>query len=95
MPSKLLINYTLLWSLCKEVILVFIVMVKNLIGELFFHLRKAKKFDEKRAKFYAAEIVIALKHLHSKNTIYRLILIQIFNLTETRDLKPENILLDE
>ena len=50
-------------------------------GELFSHLRKAKKFSESRAKLYAAEIIIALEWLHSKNIIYR-------------DLKPENILLD-
>ena len=50
-------------------------------GELFSHLRKDKKFSESRAKFYAAEIILALECLHSNNIIYR-------------DLKPENILLD-
>lgn len=50
-------------------------------GELFSHLRKEKKFSEWRAKFYAAEIVLALEWLHENNVIYR-------------DLKPENILLD-
>lgn len=40
-----------------------------------------KKFDERLAKFYAAEILLALEYLHSKSIIYR-------------DLKPENILLD-
>ena len=50
-------------------------------GELFFHLKKASKFDEVRTKFYAAEIVLALEYLHMKKIIYR-------------DLKPENILFD-
>jgi serine/threonine protein kinase len=51
-------------------------------GELFFHLKKEKRFEEKRAKFYAAEIVLALEYIHSNNILYR-------------DLKPENILLDK
>jgi serine/threonine protein kinase len=51
-------------------------------GELFSHLRKEKKFTEWRAKFYAAQIVLALECLHNNNIIYR-------------DLKPENILLDQ
>ena len=50
-------------------------------GELFFHLRKSYKFPEKRAKFYIAELVLALDYLHSHSVVYR-------------DLKPENILVD-
>ena len=50
-------------------------------GELFFHLCNEIRFSEPRAKFYAAEMVLALSHLHSKGIIYR-------------DLKPENVLLD-
>jgi serine/threonine protein kinase len=50
-------------------------------GELFFHLSEHNKFDIPRARFYAAEIVLALSHLHSKDIIYR-------------DLKPENAVLD-
>lgn len=50
-------------------------------GELFFHLRNKRNFPEHLAKFYATEIYIALRYLHSQNIIYR-------------DLKPENIILD-
>ena len=60
-------------------------------GELFYHLRKEKVFSEQRAKFYAAEIIIALECLHRNGIIYRY-----FSQVNTyyRDLKPENILLD-
>ncbi|KAL8426234.1 hypothetical protein Efla_005465 [Eimeria flavescens] len=50
-------------------------------GELFFHLQRERKFTESRARFYAAELLLALEHLHRHNVIYR-------------DLKPENVLLD-
>ncbi|KAF2145004.1 uncharacterized protein K452DRAFT_133528 [Aplosporella prunicola CBS 121167] len=50
-------------------------------GELFWHLQKEGRFNEARAKFYIAELILALQHLHEHNIVYR-------------DLKPENILLD-
>lgn len=50
-------------------------------GELFYHLKKDKKFSEERAKFYAAEIILALEYLHKEGVVYR-------------DVKPENILID-
>ncbi|KAL8692505.1 MAG: hypothetical protein Q9218_002479 [Villophora microphyllina] len=50
-------------------------------GELFWHLQKAGRFNEGRAKFYIAELILALQHLHRYDIVYR-------------DLKPENILLD-
>ena len=40
-------------------------------GELFFHLQRAKRFDETRARFYAAEVVLVLEYLHSCGIIYR------------------------
>lgn len=50
-------------------------------GTLFYHLRKSRFFPEERAKFYAAELLSALDHLHQQNIIYR-------------DLKLENVLMD-
>lgn len=51
-------------------------------GELFYFLKKRRKIPEKEVTLYAAEIILALEHLHKHNIIYR-------------DLKPENILLDD
>ncbi|KAG8751953.1 AGC protein kinase Gad8 [Serendipita sp. 396] len=50
-------------------------------GELFYHLQREGRFDQHRSRFYAAELLCALEHLHAFNVVYR-------------DLKPENILLD-
>ncbi|CAO3613372.1 unnamed protein product [Cunninghamella echinulata] len=51
-------------------------------GELFRHLNHEGMFSESMARFYAAELILALDHLHSLGIIYR-------------DLKPENCLLDD
>lgn len=48
-------------------------------GELFHHLQREGRFSEARSRFYAAELLCALEHLHHFNVVYR-------------DLKPENIL---
>ena len=40
-------------------------------GELFWHLRNDLKFSEKRARFYAAEIILALEALHQHGVVYR------------------------
>lgn len=50
-------------------------------GEMFTHLRKMGKFEETSAKFYGAQVILALEYLHSCELVYR-------------DLKPENILID-
>lgn len=50
-------------------------------GELFFHLSRYRRFQEPVARFYAAELLLAIGHLHKNGIIYR-------------DLKPENVLLD-
>ena len=40
-------------------------------GELFFHIQKIQRFNEDATKFYAAQIILALEFLHSKDIIYR------------------------
>lgn len=51
-------------------------------GELFYYIQKQKRFSEKEAKVYFAEVLLAVEVLHRHNILYR-------------DLKPENILIDE
>jgi len=42
---------------------------------------RARKFSEKQARFYAAQVFLALEYLHYCSLLYR-------------DLKPENIMID-
>jgi serine/threonine protein kinase len=43
-------------------------------GELFYHLQREGKFDQDRSRFYAAELLCALEHLHGFNVVYRCVL---------------------
>jgi len=49
-------------------------------GDLMHHMMQSKRFGEARARFYTAEIVLALLFLHNEEIIYR-------------DLKLDNVLL--
>ena len=40
-------------------------------GDLMFQIQRARKFDEPRARFYSAEVMLALQYLHSHGVIYR------------------------
>ncbi|TMW63141.1 hypothetical protein Poli38472_002082 [Pythium oligandrum] len=59
---------------------VYIVMEYQSGGELFSYLRREGTFSEVKARFYLAEMILALEHLHAKGIIHR-------------DLKPENVLI--
>ncbi|KAI9584625.1 hypothetical protein GQX74_006520 [Glossina fuscipes] len=51
-------------------------------GELFtYHRNRVRKFNEKQARFYAAQVFLGLEYMHNVHLLYR-------------DLKPENILID-
>lgn len=50
-------------------------------GDLKFHLIEEGRFPMERCRYYAAEVLLALEHLHSLGIIYR-------------DLKLENVILD-
>ena len=68
-------------------------------GELFWHLQRETRFPEERAKFYIAELILALEHLHKYNIVYRCVFFlprsfSIYLSVQNSDLKPENILLD-
>lgn len=59
----------------------FLVLDLRTGGDLSYHLNRTR-FSETQVRFWAAQILLGIQHLHEKRIVYR-------------DLKPENILLDE
>jgi serine/threonine protein kinase len=59
----------------------FLVMPFMQGGDLRYHLKERGTMTVEQARFYAAELLLALQDLHAKRIVYR-------------DLKPENVLLD-
>mmetsp|Transcript_6088 Transcript_6088/g.7291 ORF Transcript_6088/g.7291 Transcript_6088/m.7291 type:complete len:154 (-) Transcript_6088:1021-1482(-) len=51
-------------------------------GDLAHHLSVREMFEESEARFFVAEVVLAIEYIHSLNVIYR-------------DMKPENILIGQ
>ncbi|KAI7848058.1 kinase-like domain-containing protein [Circinella umbellata] len=70
-----------MWGTFQDDVNLYMVMDYVPGGELFSVLRRSQRFPDHVAKFYAAEVILAIEYLHSKDVIYR-------------DLKPENLLLD-
>ncbi|KAJ1899011.1 cAMP-dependent protein kinase catalytic subunit [Coemansia sp. IMI 209127] len=66
---------------CQDQVNLYFFMEYVVGGELFTYLRRYHQFPSPVAKFYAAEVLLALEYMHARNIIWR-------------DTKPENILLD-
>ncbi|CAO3674170.1 unnamed protein product [Rhizopus stolonifer] len=51
-------------------------------GDLRFHLNSIGTFNELQVRFYVAELILSLSHIHRQHIVHR-------------DVKPDNVLLDE
>lgn len=51
-------------------------------GDFRWYLKQHPRMDEDMARYYAAEIILGMEHVHNNHIVYR-------------DMKPDNILIDE
>ncbi|KAI8976515.1 kinase-like domain-containing protein [Pilobolus umbonatus] len=70
-----------LWGTFQDSRYLYMVMDYVPGGELFSILKQSIRFPDHVAKFYMAQVVLAVEYLHSKSMVYR-------------DLKPENLVVD-
>ncbi|KAG0737811.1 hypothetical protein G6F29_002179 [Rhizopus arrhizus] len=61
---------------------IFMVLDLMLGGDLRFHLNSLGTFNELQVRFYVAELILSLSHIHRQKIVHR-------------DIKPDNILLDD
>ena len=55
---------------------VFIVMEVVTGGEMFTHLRLARKFSDEQSKFYGLIIAAIFAHMHASNIIHRALILE-------------------
>lgn len=70
-------------------------------GDLHYHLSQHGIFSEEHMKFYAAEVILGLEHMHKRSVVYRDLKVRPFRpsllslfLSDVMS-QPANILLDE
>ena len=53
-----IIHYRLIFVICSG-------------GDLHYHLTQRNSFTEPETRFYAAEVILGLEHMHNRSIVYR------------------------